>query len=298
MIAVVLLALAPQALPLDRAPAGNAAQELETSRPEQAREWWRSLSPEERELYRRRFEELRRLDPEERIEMQRRAEAIQLHRRRVWAELPEEERKRLAALPESERLAELDGIVRERLRRRHEELRRRFGPVPPGAGPGPEELPRRPLPERLDASGRIFERLAGEDLDQELARLHEEGWIGDRAAEWLAQAPVAERAAALLDARKWRLLAEAARDGLFERWGLAEADRRRLAEMPSRECLVAMGELRRGLPKEQVFAPRGPLGPPPFPGERFPRRGAGWRPGQGPPPDRGATPPRRRRPGR
>ncbi|MBC8328173.1 MAG: hypothetical protein ISR76_10710 [Planctomycetes bacterium] len=276
---------------------GAAASAGAPSGAEQAQAWWSKFSPEEKARYRRRFEELNQLSPEELEEVRRRYDAVARHRRRVWTELAPEERERLGALAPAEREAALDERVHERLRRRHEEIAGQFGP-----GFRPEGL-RGPLHERMDASSRVIERLRSEDLLKELDKLHQEGWIGDKAAAWLKEAPVAEQASALLDARKWRLLAHSREQGHFEEWQLDSHEQRILAEMPSRDFLIAIKELQCGMPREQVFAPGGPCGPPPLPGEPKGgwRRGGdrrwgggadgereGFRPrsGQGPPSDR------------
>ncbi len=264
----------------------DPVEQAQTER-EQARRWWEQLSEEQRQHYRRRHEELQQLSEEEREELRRRGEAVERSRRRAWTELPVEEQERLSALPEAERSAGLDRLVEERFRRRQREIEARFGTDMPG-GPGPGDMRGRPLHERLDASSRWMEKLHGKDLQAELEKLHQQGWIGDKAAEWLRTAPMAEQAAAMLDARKWRGLAHAREKGHFSEWRLDEHEQRMLAEMPSRDSLIAMKELQRGLPKEEVFAPRGPGGFGPFPGDRRGRgrRFGGERPERGDRPDR------------
>ena len=198
-------------------------------------------------------------------------EAVERHRRKVWFELDEAERARLEALPDAERDDALDQKVHERLRRRHEQLE---GRMPPGQG-----FRGRPLGERLGASDRLIADIRGGDLQRQLEELHTQGWIGDQAAAWLAQAPAVEQAAALLDARKWRGLAEGRQRGWFEQWQLDEHEQRTLAEMPSRDFLIAIGELRKGIPKAEVFSRGGPSGPPPIPGQGRRRGRHGMRPG-------------------
>ncbi len=270
ILAALLLA---QALPAPTAPpaavepplagaqdpaAGEAsAAAAREERRRRMQQWWEGLSPEQQQAYRQRMEEFQRLGPEERDEMRRRREAVDRQRRKLWSEMPPEERERLGALEEGERGAELDRRVEERLRRRHEELRRRFGPEGP-----PEALRGRPLDERMEASRRLIQELRSSDLGAELERMHAEGWIGDGAYAWLQEASVSEQAAALLDVRKWRGLARIRQQGLARSWQLDEAQLRQLTEMPSRDFLVAVRELGSGVPREQVFAPRGPMGPP------------------------------------
>lgn len=246
-----------------------------------ARDWWERLSPEEKDSLRRRHDEFQGLPAEGRAEMLRRFDAVARERRRVWSELDEQQRSDLAARPAEERMRRLDEIVHERLRRRHEELEGRLPGPPPDAFHGPG------LRERLAASGRLIEELRGQDVLRELGVLHEEGWIGSQAMEWLGGAPLAEQAAVLLDARKWRGLAHARAAGKMSAWNLSACEEQLLADMPSRDCLIAMSELERGLPRDEVFGRR--VGPPLLPGQR-PWHGR-WRPG---PPERGSdTAPRR-----
>lgn len=88
-----------------------------------ARERWNELSPQERERLRQRFEEFRRLDPAQRAELEERMDRLRVLGQRAKEHLPDDLRRKLEGLPESERRELLREYLRTELENRGDRIR-------------------------------------------------------------------------------------------------------------------------------------------------------------------------------
>ena len=284
MITARIRALTPLALLLAAllaAPASGQERGLpdDLERTEAARlERWRQMDPEQRELMRQRFQELRRLSADERAALETSVENLRQLRERVRERLPLGEREQLESLPDPERRDELrrrfieearerGGRIREKL---PPEFRDRFEGARPAQRPELLHELRSELDERRGP--RALERIAGarglapEQLDL-LRSLDREG-----------------RREALLELRREQLLQRAERLGPPA--GLSREEWGSIAPLPPRQFL---DELHRARDREGQRGRFGGPGRPGFPGEL----GEPGRPG----PREGAGPFRRELPG-
>lgn len=247
-----LLLLCALSWPMPQRPAEQAppatAQSPSQSEEGGAREFWSRLSPEERQ----RLEERRRafysLPPEAREEMLRRFRALDEQRGIILQELAPEERERLRSASPDERRRFLDERIRGRMEERARHMEQAF----------PDEARRLrdlPLPDRVECSRGVRERMMRDHVEERVERAVESGWVGPTGAAWLRQAPPHEAMNALDHFRMWEMQAELDRNGEWEQWGVGEILRHRFAELPPREFMHAIDRLRAGASPEEALAP-------------------------------------------
>lgn len=292
-------ALLPQqeAQPVQGAPSEQHAQPQGPPPPD-SKAWWDEQTPEHREEMRRRMEAYRNMPEEARAELQRRRDLVKQERKLILKNLNEEESAAYEALDKHEKRRFLDERLRSQLEAQGEDLRTRF--------PGAEELGRQDeFHERYRESRRFLTAERSEQIQQELQKAVTDGWLGPRAATWLANAGVEESMVVLGEIRKWQFMEQASENGLWESAEIDEARRKQLLSLPAPEFFREVGS---AMGWRQDRGRRHPgEGRPPHPpgsggergeggGERGGRRGPPPPDGVGPPPEDG--PEGGRRPGR
>ncbi|MFQ5748993.1 MAG: DUF3106 domain-containing protein [Planctomycetota bacterium] len=256
----------PGARPHDRPHAAPPRQHRDLTPEERERlrhrlEEFKKLSPEERERIRRHFQEFRNLPPEAREELRRRFQALEEERRSIWEHLPPERRAELEKLPPERRRRVIEEAVRKRLTEQSGRLRQ---VLPPDVV---EELEGLPLPERIRRTRELVENHRREQIRGHLEKTIEQGLLGPLAREWFADTPLPEAMQVLSRLEKWQVLRLARKNGLFDRAGLDEGERKRLEALPPEQFFRVLGSLRRGTPKEEAFRLH-----PPDSDRRFPAR--------------------------
>ncbi len=239
------------------------------------RAWWEKLSDQEKHDFRKRMDRFRDLDPEAQAEMQRRAERIQKEAEAALAQLPEEERKRIEALPPHEQRRAIQRLMRKHFDERSKDFRQR----------SPQDWQRYrqlPLDERLAiARSNYSERRLSYGIEK-LNAYVEEGWLGKVAVEQLVKSGSADRMWAQIElVRVWKKLQELDQTGFWTKNQIPPKDRARIEQLAPREFFQKMREfmIQGLLPRPERRGWQGRNG----------RRG----PGHGPPPEgkEGAVPP-------
>lgn len=195
-------------------------------------QWWTELSPEEQQEMRRRLEKMQKMPEEQRAEMQRRKKVFEQEKDLILKGMGAEERAQYDALSEREQRRLLRRRVHENLRARGEDLKERH-PNMKGGRQG-------------------FEILRQKQVREGLEKAAADGWIGKRAVDWLAEAPLHEQMQVLMEVRKWEVLERAALGGLWEELGLEEQEQIRISSLPAPEffhelrAMTGEGPSRRG----------------------------------------------------
>ncbi|MGB0952580.1 MAG: hypothetical protein ACPG31_05105 [Planctomycetota bacterium] len=214
MILTTLLCLplcAQTQLPAERTPAN---QEPVAEKPS-AEQWWDQLSPEEQREMRLRLEKVQSMPKEQREEMQRRRKVFEQEKEAILKNLSGEERAQFDAMGEREQHRYLRRRVHENMRARGEHLKERH----PELGPGRD----------------AFRKMREKQVKQGLEQAATDGWIGDHAVQWLANAPLHEQMLVLMEVKKWEVLEGASRGALWEELGLEEHEQMRISSLPAPE---------------------------------------------------------------
>lgn len=244
---------------------------------DQRRAWWERLTDEEKAEMRQRMDRMRAMPPETRESLEDRREVIEQEKLFVIEHLTPEERLAYKAMSEREQRHFLGPRVHQQMRKRGEKLRKRF----PGAG----------------QDRKAFEEARRPQVMEGIQKAVDDGWIGQRAGEWLQRAPLHEAMQVLMEVQKWEFLDRAQRRGFWEENGVEEDHQRRISEMPAPKFFREIRELREGPRRRQGGVREGHLGPggPGGPAGEGSRPGPGFqdgRRGQGPhpPPPRDLPP--------
>ncbi len=176
--------------------------------------WWAALSEEDRGHFVKRHAEFSKLSSEARRELRRRAS--------VLGELG---RAELDNLSPDERAVWEKSSRKDRTHRLHERMRGRLahraGKLGEALPPGFEkELRGAPLEHRVRRSREMVREFRRGQMESHLLRAVSEGWIGEKAAEYLKTASTTEVLAALGQVEKWRICRKARERGLWKKWGL------------------------------------------------------------------------------
>lgn len=241
----------------------------------QRRAWWERLTEEEKAEMRRRMDAMRAMPPEARQSLEGRRQIIEQEKQFVIEHLEPDERAAYEAMSENEKRHFLGPKVHQRMRQRGKELRKRF----PGAG----------------RDRKAFEEARRPQVIEGIQKAAEDGWIGQRTADWLQRAPLHEAMQVLMEVQKWEFLDRASRRGYWEEHGVDEEHQRRISEMPAPKFFREIRELQEGPRRRHGGGGEGRSGP----GGPGGHDGEGLGPGQGfpdgrrrqgPPPPRGGPP--------
>ena len=199
-----------------------------STRPE-ANRWWDGLSEQERVEARRKFKRYRDLPPEPKAELDRRHELIKRETAAMMKEMPEVEREALMGLKPEVRNKSIQGLLQRRLKERLPNEAEHPGRPPQG------EFRGQSFEERLRDSKKAIDETRFRRLGKEIEWAVDEGWIGQRAAEFYRELPPEAIHAELMRIRQWRLIDRFNRDHAWPELGVDAEGKEKLLAMPPGE---------------------------------------------------------------